>query len=315
MKILIIRNDKLGDFVLALPCFSLLKKAIPSIYLTALVPKYTQQIANEFPDIDNVLIDDGSTFNLAKKIKQQNFDVVIVLFSTTRIALVTLLAGIKIRLAPKTKIAQIFYKKPLLQKRSKSIKPEYQYNLDLIKHFLNNNNIKVEDELKKPFWQIKSKSKFDINIHPGCGGSANNLSVTQYIKIANGLLQKNKDLSFAITAGANEMAIATKLLQAINTDNKKIIANLDLIGLLHHINDSDIFIGGSTGPLHLAGILNKKTVAFYPNHTSSTSLRWQTLNEAKNRLNFSPPNNIINDMNAIELQYVVNQVWTKFYKK
>jgi ADP-heptose:LPS heptosyltransferase len=313
-KILIIRNDKLGDFVLALPCFSLLKKAIPDCHLTALVPKYTQSIAKEFQDIDEVLIDDGSTFNLAKKIKQQNFDVVIVLFSTTRIALVTLLAGIKIRLAPKTKIAQIFYKKPLLQKRSESIKPEYQYNLDLIKHFLNNNNIKIEGELKKPFWRIKAETKFDINIHPGCGGSANNLSVAQYAEIANGLLQKNKNLSFAITAGANESVIATELLQAINTDNKQIITNLDLIGLLRHINNSNIFIGGSTGPLHLAGILNKKTVAFYPNLRSSTALRWQTLNEARNRLNFSPPNNIINDMSTIELQYVINQIWIKFYK-
>ena len=97
----------------------------------------------------------------------------------------------------------------------------------------------------------------------------------------------------------------------LNTNNKTIIKG-NLVDLLQHLNTCDIFIGGSTGPLHLAGILNKKTVAFYPNLQSSTALRWQTLNEAKNRLAFSPPKNIIENMNAIKIAPIINEINLKF---
>ena len=38
MKILVIRNDKLGDFVQAFPAFAMLKASNPELKLTALVP-------------------------------------------------------------------------------------------------------------------------------------------------------------------------------------------------------------------------------------------------------------------------------------
>ena len=39
MKILVIRNDKLGDFVQAFPAFAMLKASNPALKLTALVPE------------------------------------------------------------------------------------------------------------------------------------------------------------------------------------------------------------------------------------------------------------------------------------
>ena len=41
MKILVIRNDKLGDFVQAFPAFAMLKASNSELKLTALVPAYT----------------------------------------------------------------------------------------------------------------------------------------------------------------------------------------------------------------------------------------------------------------------------------
>ncbi|MCK5667388.1 MAG: hypothetical protein KAI17_28065, partial [Thiotrichaceae bacterium] len=51
---------------------------------------------------------------------------------------------------------------------------------------------------------------------------------------------------------------------------------------------SDLFISGSTGPLHIAGALNIPTVAFYSARRSATALRWQTLNQGNRRLAFMP---------------------------
>ena len=59
-----------------------------------------------------------------------------------------------------------------------------------------------------------------------------------------------------------------------------------LIQMFSNIDECDLFISGSTGPLHVAGSLNKKTVGFYPSKKSSTSLRWRTINEESNKLSF-----------------------------
>ena len=86
MKILVIRNDKLGDFVQAFPAFAMLKASNPELKLTALVPAYTAPLAQICPYLDNVIIDsaknDKADFNrLVKEIKEQQFDGMISFFS------------------------------------------------------------------------------------------------------------------------------------------------------------------------------------------------------------------------------------------
>ncbi len=56
-KILVIRNDKLGDFMLIFPALSLLKKAFPAAEIHALVPEYTAPMAKLCPWIDHVVTD------------------------------------------------------------------------------------------------------------------------------------------------------------------------------------------------------------------------------------------------------------------
>ena len=86
-KILVIRNDKLGDFMLAWPAFSLLKTQYPYAEITALVPEYTAPLAEQCEWIDKVLIDKKEksfikdVLSLTKKIKINHYDASISLFS------------------------------------------------------------------------------------------------------------------------------------------------------------------------------------------------------------------------------------------
>ena len=58
----------------------------------------------------------------------------------------------------------------------------------------------------------------------------------------------------------------------------------NLLQMFHNINQCDVFIAGSTGPLHVAAALNKKTVGFYPSKLSSIGRRWDTINLDRNKL-------------------------------
>ena len=134
-KILVVRNDKLGDFMLIWPALSYLKKSLPETEITCLVNENCSEIANICPFVNETIIDQG-IFKLKKIIKENHFDASISFFSTFRIGYLLKSSGIPIRLAPATKVAQFFYNYKLKQRRSQSKKPEHEYNTDLIVEFL-----------------------------------------------------------------------------------------------------------------------------------------------------------------------------------
>ena len=155
MKILVIRNDKLGDFVQAFPAFAMLKASNPELKLTALVPAYTAPLAQICPYLDDVIIDsaknDKTDFNrLVKEIKEQQFDGMISFFSNTHNGKLAWKSGIPYRLAPATKWVQILYNHRLTQRRSRSEKSEAEYNQDLARAFLKKHNMPIV-EPKPPY--------------------------------------------------------------------------------------------------------------------------------------------------------------------
>ena len=69
-RLLLVRNDKLGDFMLAWPAFALIKHYWPEVHIAALVPQYTAAIAEICPWIDEILIDQGEgSWQLSRKVR------------------------------------------------------------------------------------------------------------------------------------------------------------------------------------------------------------------------------------------------------
>jgi ADP-heptose:LPS heptosyltransferase len=322
-RILVIRNDKLGDFMLAWPAFALLKHYWPELHITALVPNYTAPAAELCPFIDEILIDpqDQNVFVLSKSIKEAEFDAMLTLFSTTRIAVAGILSRIPYRLAPATKIAQLFYTNKLTQRRSLSKKPEYLYNIDLAVQFLIDfKKVSVDfalntgghdclpTEICRPLLNLGDnitsvKEKFMrlhnlpqdskmVFIHPGSGGSAANLSTGQFANLADQIeAQARRQVCIVICAGPEEKGSAESLQRQHSSAIRSCIYH-SIDGFEQFVKTlqiADLFISGSTGTLHVAGVLNIPTVGFYPTKRSSTSLRWQTLSSPKHRLEFSLP--------------------------
>ncbi len=132
MNILIVRTDKLGDFITALPTCKVLKEYDSSFKITVCVAPLNAELARACEFIDDVIVDNtSSAYELSKKLKPHHFDISITLFSNTKVALAQFLARIPKRIAPATKIAQIFYTHRIKQKRSEVKMAEFEYNLAL----------------------------------------------------------------------------------------------------------------------------------------------------------------------------------------
>ncbi|MFT6914263.1 MAG: ADP-heptose:LPS heptosyltransferase [Motiliproteus sp.] len=324
MKILVVRNDKLGDFMLAWPCFQALKQAFPESRVVALVPNYTRPIAELCPWIDEILTDPTEAagkegFNsLLKQVKVEHYDLLLTLFSTTRIGLLGFRAGIPVRWAPATKLAQLFYNRRLKQRRSQSQQPEYAYNLDLTQAAIEDCGGRYKSpegpylrvdaemltELRQEFLNAKdlAPSTRLIFIHSGHGGSANNLSLAQYAELARKIARP--DSCFILTAGPGELEATRTLAALLDAEgiSQRIFSSTE--GLQHFAQQlalADLFIAGSTGTLHIAGALDRPTVGFYPNRRSSTPLRWRTLNGVGRTLAITPPSEIEQDMSQVDI--------------
>lgn len=318
-RILVVRNDKLGDFMLAWPALALLKQSLPLATITVLVPAYTRELAAACPWVDEVLLDPQDLTQATKK----NFDAILTLFSTGRIGWQVFKGRIPLRVAPATKWAQVFYNQRVVQRRSRSEKSEYIYNLDLAEHLLTKLGV-TPKPVTAPFWPLAVSEReaqkaslaeslsLDAQdkwffVHPGSGGSAANLSLQQFadfiIHVDKQRVAVGKTSQWVITAGPGEEAQAQALLALLPNEVKAVgyFSNKGLLAFAKSLSAAAVFIAGSTGPLHVAGALDVLTVGFFPEKRSSTALRWRPCNGEGRTLAFSPPKNAESDMAQIDV--------------
>lgn len=317
-RILVVRNDKLGDFMLAWPALACLKQAQPGNHIAVLVPAYTAPLARACPWIDEVIVDPGASAgreqqqDLLAQVRDARFDALLTLFSTPRIGWLGWRSKIAHRMAPATKWAQIFYNHRVTQRRSRSRKPEYLYNLELAQALLARLGQTHPESLAPPYWPLpdgtreaqRTRLAHELGLehgrpwlflHAGSGGSAVNLSALQYLSLAAAVNRQATPVRrpyWLLTAGPGEERAADRLRDGLlkqGLDALRVPPREGLADFALTLAAADLFIAGSTGPLHIAGCLNVATVGFYPAKRSSTKLRWQTCNDAERRLAFSPP--------------------------
>ena len=221
MNILVVRNDKLGDFITALPTCKVLKEYDHDNKITVLVAPLNEELAKACDFIDEVIVDRGeSALKLAKRLRKYRFDVSLTLFSNTRVALAQFIAGIPKRIAPATKIAQIFYNHRVKQRRSQVKMAEFEYNLQLAKALYHDISLEYQkplcrfddaQEVYAKFCKEYAVSKDVIAFHPGFGGSSDaNFSPEEYVQMIESVLEGAKH-DVVLTFGPDEAELMAKM--------------------------------------------------------------------------------------------------------
>jgi len=286
MTILITRHDKIGDFITALPMAKVLKEQT-NHKIVFLVSKVNLTLAKSFDFIDDVIEYSEDSFTLISRINKVKPDVSISAYIDFNLGFSLFLAKIPIRIAPATKIAQIFFNKKLKQRRSEVKKTEWQYNLDLVNQFDNT----LQLDFKRPLLNLNTQRKNLVLFHCGFGGSSDgNLKLEDYISLANSI--KNK-VDIIFTFGPDDIEAKQYIMDncdfAIKDDFK------DLISFTHFIATSKLFVSTSTGPMHLAGLTNTPTLSFFGSNLFASSKRWATISDTRYQNNYEIPLNYTNE--------------------
>jgi ADP-heptose:LPS heptosyltransferase len=297
----VVRNDKLGDFITALPSFYVLKQYNLNNKIIVLIAPLNLSLARSCNFIDEVIVDDGksSAIELSKKINNYKIDVSITLFSNTRVAFAQFLAHIPKRIAPATKIAQIFYTKRVRQKRSEVKMAEFEYNLALTQELFPD----IELNFRKPLLAFDDAQKiydtFCINnniskniiaFHVGFGGSSDaNWNLDEYeILIRNILLAKRYQV--VLTFGPDEKGLYEEMQSRLVGEN--VVFYLSLDGLVYFaklISRFKLFVSTSTGTYHIASAVGTPTMTFFGDSLFASSARWQGIGELSKQQHYMLP--------------------------
>ena len=291
-RILVSRTDKIGDLILSIPSFFMLKKMYPNAELVVIVRKYNVDIVKNLPYIDRiVIIDEYTKAELLEKIAYFKADVFIALYNDSYVASLARASKAKIRIGPISKLSSFFtYNKGILQKRSLSIKNEGQYNLDLVaklnkKRFEElyelNTKLILTDENKKvadTYFKENSIQGKCLVVNPFIGGSAKNITDEQYVSILKKLKKKMPDLNIIITSHMSDEERTEKLCKNIGKEKVFAFSNgASILNTASIIDRADVYLGASTGPTHIAGALDKNIVAIYPHKKTQSPTRWGVL--------------------------------------
>ncbi len=301
MRILMVRTDKLGDFITALPAMYVLKKHDPQNKIIALVAPLNKSLALTCNFIDEVIVDEpeSSVYELSRKIKEANIDASVTLFSNTRVALAQFLAGIKTRIAPATKIAQIFYNKRIKQRRSEVKMAEFEYNLVLTKELFPDIDLNYEKpllqfddtkEIYEQFCKTHNITKEVIAFHVGFGGSSDaNWNLGEYEKLIREMLHVNK-YQVVLTFGPDEEDLKEEMQQRLQDTNAVFyLSNEGIVNFAKLIANFKFFVSTSTGTYHLASLVGTQTLTFFGDSNFASAARWKSVGDEKLQKHYMLP--------------------------
>lgn len=292
MNILVVRTDKLGDFITALPTFYVLKKHNPDNRIVACVAPLNRALAEACDFIDEVVVDEGEPLlRFAAKLRRVEAEVSLTLFSNTRVALAQWLARIPRRIAPATKLAQIFYTDRISQRRSRVEMAEFEYNLALAKtlfpdldttyrHPLLQFPQQEIDAAYRRFCEQYGIRKPVVAFHPGFGGSSDaNWTLDEYIELIRTLRYRN-DIQVVMTFGPDEEDLKQEAIAKSRGLDIVFYNSRDgLVEFAKLLASFKLFVSTSTGTYHLAAAVGTPTMTFFADSLFASVKRWKAIGD------------------------------------
>jgi ADP-heptose:LPS heptosyltransferase len=285
-KILLIRTDRLGDVILALPAATALKKRLANVHVTFLARHYTAEIIRCHPHVDAVLELDGAEISgrarpLARVLRQQKFETAVVLHPRPELAWAIWRSGIPQRIGTGYRWYSFLFNRRIFEHRKTSARHEAEYNLRLLQPLgITETEVEFHFALSQTERQsLDAKlnalgvSATPVVLHPGSGGSSRNWPPEYFAGLAD-LIHRELGMQVILTGAPSEAGLIAALQQQTTSKPLSLCGRLTIIELAVLCQRASVFVSNSTGPLHLAVMAGAPVVAFYPPLRAARPERW-----------------------------------------
>jgi ADP-heptose:LPS heptosyltransferase len=280
-----------------------LKMNYPDSKIDFLVNNRVFDLVRDYPNINKVhAIEKVTISNVRRLCRENKYDLAIVVHPRFFIALGLFFGVVKHRLGTAYRWYSFFFNIKHYQHRKHSLKHELEYNLDLLLE-LNCKMIKdispslkvaddaLENVKKKLLDRGINTEKDFIAVHIPSMGSAKVWSEKNFTELLRLILVDEKcDFNIILTGTKDDTPQVKSVINKLEK-NKRVfdIFDLNLKELAAVLKMAKMFIGNSTGPIHIAAAVGTFVVGFYSPVKAESRTRWAPYTD--NKKIFSPPAN------------------------
>ncbi|MFH0913645.1 MAG: lipopolysaccharide heptosyltransferase II [Candidatus Omnitrophota bacterium] len=290
-RILIIRNDRIGDVILTTPVIRALRDVYPNAYIAMMVSPYAKDIIDGNPYLDKVIIYDKDakhkswyrSFRFTLRLRKKRFDLAIILHPTNRMHLVTFLAGISRRVGYARKLGFLLTDR-IKHTKQLGEKHEREYNLDLIRY------LGIEPKDKGLFMPIKLTSEKLVEelflqegikntdkllaIHPGASCPSKIWPNRRFAETVDKLIEKY-GFKVLVIAGPKDIKIAKEVTENIRQHVINLAGKTSVSQLASILKRCQLFISNDSGPVHIASAVGVPVISIFGRNQKGLSpLRW-----------------------------------------
>ncbi|MEW5758591.1 MAG: glycosyltransferase family 9 protein [Candidatus Omnitrophota bacterium] len=263
-KILFITLSNIGDVILTLPCFDLLRNNFPDAKISIMTGPRPEMLFKNNPYVDKVIIyDKRITWQnkraLVNSLRKENFDLIIDL----RNSMFPFLIGSKYRM-PFTKKAPSFFHmrarhlykikyqiskiKNITQSQNQKSLYVSQEDKDYVKKLLEGNNMTDKDKI--------------VLIGPGARSHIKRYTKEGFVNICQSLI-KDATIKIILVGDEDDSKVANEINKEVKTNIFNFCAKISLLQLAYLIEKSVLLISCDSAIMHLASYLNKPVIAIF----------------------------------------------------
>lgn len=290
-RVLLVRNDRLGDMVLTLPAFKAVRRLWPHSHLSALVPPYTAPLLAGTNLVDDVLLDSqtDSARVLGARLKQKKFDVAFVFNTNTRNAQAVWWAGIPQRVCWAYKPAgAIFGNRRVFVHRSHPPLHEAEFALEFVRRV----GARCELSSLLPHLQVDIEARHRVRtriardlgtagplfgVHPFNGRSAYNWPPDKYAELISRLTDNGRVMITGTPAENEELIALRRQLTPRARAQVIVYTDFSLNDLMAALAVQTSLTVSSTGPMHVAAAVGTPVVALFSPHPAHAPAKWGPL--------------------------------------
>lgn len=290
-RIIVSRTDRIGDVVLTLPLCGVLRQALPDARVIFLGSEYTRPVIECSPHVDEVIAWDAvATRPLdeqARFLAAIGAEVILHVAPRREIARAAKRARIGRRIGTSHRLYHWLTCTELVSfTRKRSDLHEAQLNLELARPFIGPNEwpitalaplTELRPRVSAPGWVAErlGNDRLNLVVHPRSRGSSVEWPLEHYEALITSLDPAR--FRVFITGSAAEAPGLDSWIETLGAPIVNLAGRLNLDELIAVLRAADGFIGGSTGPLHIAAGAGIHALGLYPARRPMHAGRWAPL--------------------------------------
>lgn len=279
-RLVIARNDRLGDLVLTLPAIAALRETYRAAWLGLLVKPYAAPLAACVEGVDEVVVDAGTQEALTERLRGFAADLIVSIAPGGRAGWCAWRAGIPHRVGPGYRLYSPIFERTVDEHRRRRMRHEVELALAYAHRagaaagparfpLVLPDEARASAEAWRGEHQVPERY---VVLHPGSGGSCPGWPPGHFAGLAELLI--GRGIGVVVSVGPADDAVAKALDEATPVVRRAPRFGGELPSLAALLGGASLVVASSTGPLHLAAALGTPTLALHAPWPSCGPARW-----------------------------------------